>query len=163
MGDVRPEDGRITTVRIIPKGDGSVEYEGDDISAIAEAVEAFTHARSQHERRAVAWGKIGSESMTRLAKSFPSLRHAPGVEPWNVDKFLPWATSGVLSHGEVLAAKFVLSVWNPGTDWEDVAREGGLLDEGQRFRRFDLFEAMNVWDSAHVRAALTWLESPFFP
>ena len=92
--------------------------------------------------------------MTRLATLFPSLRAAPGVSPWNANEFLRWATSGVLSHGEVLAAKFVLGVWNSSTDWEDTAREMKLIKPDQTFSRFDLFEAMNVWDQEHVNAAL---------
>lgn len=102
-------------------------------------------------------------SILGLAVLFPSLRRAPGMRPWNVDKFLHWAASGVLSHGEVLAAKFVLAVWNPSTDWEGIAREKGLLEDDEHFTRFDLFEAMNVWDQEHRSAALTWIERPFFP
>ncbi len=156
------EKGRVTTVRIVPNAAGDGKFEGDS-AVIAEAVEVYALGRARGERRRVTWGDEGRASMTRLAKLFPSLNQAPGVEPWDVDELLRWAASGVLSHGEVLAAKFVLSVWNPGTDWEEIAREDGLLEDGQWFRRFDLFEAMNVWDQEHRSAALTWIELPFFP
>lgn len=163
MNETGSNDGeRVTAVRIIPDANGEVKFEGD-AAGIAEAIEAYARGCAQSKRRRAMWGDGGQQSMTRLAKLFPSLRQAPGVEPWNVDELLRWAASGVLSHGEVLAAKFVLSVWNPGTDWEEIAREDGLLEDGQRFRRFDLFEAMNVWDSEHIRVTLTWIESPFFP
>ena len=102
-------------------------------------------------------------SILWIAMLFPSLRLAPGLRPWNVDEFLRWATSGVLSHGEVLAAKFVLAVWNPSTDWEGFAREEEILEDDEHFARFDLFEAMKVWDPEHRDAALKWIERPFFP
>ena len=148
--------------RVIINKDGSVEYEGDP-AAIAEALEANVNGRARAARRGKTWGHIGPESMARLTSLFPSLREAPGANPWNVDQFLPWATSGVLSHGEVLAAKFVLSVWNPSTNWEKAAQEQQLLEAGETFSRFDLFEAMNVWDQEHIGAALAWIELPFFP
>lgn len=70
--------------------------------------------------------------------------------------------SGV-SHGEALAGRFVLSVWNSTTDWNEVAHEDGILEEGETLRRFDLFEAWGVWDEPHREAALAWLRDPFWP
>jgi hypothetical protein len=158
--DKQPRPAR--TARIIINHDGSVEYEGDP-AVIAVAIVVDVRGRARAARRRKAWGRIGVESMARLVALFPSLREAPGVNPWNTDEFLPWAVSGVLSHGEVLAAKFVLAVWNPTTDWEKAAQEKKLLEDGQHFARFDLFEAMSVWDQEHVDAALAWIELPFFP
>lgn len=157
-----PQNSRVVSARITIGADGSINYEGDP-AAIAEAIEADVRGRAREQRRGKAWGNIGAESMTRLAALFPSLRAAPGVSPWNANEFLRWATSGVLSHGEVLAAKFVLGVWNSSTDWEDTAREMKLIKPDQKFSRFDLFEAMNVWDQAHINAALAWIELPFSP
>lgn len=85
--------------------------------------------------------------------SFPALKDAPGTFPWDAHRLVKWARSA--SHGEQLAAKFVLGVWNPGTDWSKVA--------GVKFSRFDLFEAMNVWDDAQIAAAVAWMRRPFFP
>ena len=153
---------RIVTARVVLNQDGSVEYEGDS-AAIAAAIEARVRASAREERRGKAWGKIGPESMTRLATSFPTLRSAPGVSPWDSNEFLAYAVSGVLCHGEVLAAKFVLGVWNCSADWEKLAQEKKLIKPGEHFSRFDLFEAMNVWDQEHIAAALAWIELPFFP
>ena len=152
----------IVSARVIINKDGSAEYEGDP-AAVAGAVEAVVRARAREERRGKTWGQIGPESMTRLASSFPTLRSAPGVSPWDADKFLTYAVSGVLCHGEVLAAKFVLGVWNYSADWEKVAREKKLIKPDEQFSRFDLFEATNVWDQEHINAALAWIELPFFP
>lgn len=81
--------------------------------------------------------------------------------PWNALELLQWAR--VASHGEVLAVKFVLGVWNPWTNWEKIAHEHRLLREGTSFSRFDLFEAMNCWDDAHIAAMAAWIRKPFFP
>ena len=99
--------------------------------------------------------------IAQLAQTFPSLRGKPGVAPWDVLAFLKWAM--VASHGELLAAKFVLSVWNPSTDWGELAVERKIMKKGGAFTRFDLFEAMNVWDDLHVRAMAAWMNRPFFP
>ena len=158
--DKTPQSSRIVAARIVINQDGSVEYEGDS-AAIAEAIEVDVRGRAREERRRKAWGKIGVESITRLAKLFPSLREAPGVDPWDALTLLRWSLAA--SHGEALAVKFVLSVWNSSTDWEKVAREEKLIKPDERFSRFDLFEAMSVWDQEHVSAALAWIELPFFP
>ncbi len=110
--------------------------------------------RERGERRRERWGVIGIESMTRLACSFPSLRSAAGVEPWDPLALLRWSLPA--SHGEACAAKFVLSVWNSSTNNE-------LIEPDRKFSRFDLFEAMNVWDQEHINAALAWIELPFSP
>ena len=162
-GDKKRGKPRIVTARITIHADGSVEYEGDP-AAIAEALETRVRAEARQRRRQKHWGEIGPGAMTRLAQSFPSLQKAPGVEPWEPLTFLRWAASGVLSHGEVLAAKFVLSVWDPGQDWEKVARDNKIMsDPKARFARFDVFEAMNGWDQEHISAMLAWIDLPFFP
>ncbi len=126
-------------------------------------VDDYELSRIKTARRLKVYGEAGRGAMTRLAKTFPSLENAPGVNPWNQDELLKWAASGVLSHGEVLAAKFILAVWNPSTDWEEVANKMGFLEKDQSFKRFDLFEAMNVWDPEHVAAARQWMDLCFFP
>lgn len=98
--------------------------------------------------------------ISQLAQSFPSLRGKPGVEPWDVMALLRWTM--VASHGEVLAAKFVLGVWNPATDWGTIAVENKIMKKGGAFTRFDIFEAMNVWDDAHIAAMAAWVNRPFF-
>ena len=99
--------------------------------------------------------------ISQLAQTFPSLRGKPGVAPWDVMVFLRWAM--VASHGEPLAAKFVLSVWNPSTDWGELAVERKIMKKSGAFTRFDFFEAMNVWDDLHVGAMVAWLRQHFFP
>ncbi|MCY2987077.1 MAG: ParB/RepB/Spo0J family partition protein [Planctomycetota bacterium] len=86
------------------------------------------------------------ERMTRLAETFPSLKGAPGVSPWNAEKL--FHCTGPMSPGERLAALFCLHVWNPGkSSWET--------------KPFNLFEAVNVWDSQHLNALRAWLCRPF--
>ncbi|MCY2987131.1 MAG: ParB/RepB/Spo0J family partition protein [Planctomycetota bacterium] len=86
------------------------------------------------------------ERLTRVAETFPSLKGAPGVSPWNAEKL--FHCIGPMSHGERLAALFCLHVWNPGkSPWEK--------------KPFNLFEAVNVWDPQHLDALRAWLNRPF--
>lgn len=101
------------------------------------------------------------ERISVLAESFPSLRGKPGVSPWDSLALLRWAM--VASHGECLAVKFVLSVWNPSTDWEDTAIANKIMKKGCSFSRFNLFDAMHSWDAAHIAAMAAWINRPFFP
>lgn len=100
------------------------------------------------------------ESLLRL---FPSLvaKRAP-ISPWSSTSFLRWLCTEGLSHGELLAARFVLGVWNPDTDWVAEAKKDGLPNP-EAAKRFDVFEAASVWDSHHMGALRAWLARPEFP
>ncbi len=84
-----------------------------------------------------------ADRVTLLADSFPALRKAPGVAPWDEKKFVRWMKSGV-SHGELCAARFVLSVWNH-YDY-----------------KFDMHEAMGVWDNDNLAAFVAWAKAPWW-
>jgi hypothetical protein len=88
------------------------------------------------------------ERMTALAEHFPSMRGAPGIDPWTPHELNRWAV-GQASHGERHTARFLLAVWDPGTDWE----AGG----------FDVLEALRVWDLAHRAAFLECAADPWWP
>lgn len=83
-----------------------------------------------------------------LAWKFPCLRHAPGVEPWNADRLDDWAASGGPSHGEKCSARFVLAVWNPNHEWQ--------------VGRFDLMEALRIWDEDSHKAFIAWARDPWW-
>jgi hypothetical protein len=72
--------------------------------------------------------------------------------------FLRWLCSTGLSHGELLAGRLALSVWNPSTDWVAEARSENLPTP-EAAARFDLLDAATVWDQAHLQALVTWLTS----
>lgn len=97
-----------------------------------------------------------------LVESFPSLRRAPGARPWDAQRFLEWLCSNGLSHGELLAARFVLGVWNSQADWEHEAKLR-CLPTPAAAKRFDVLAAAAVWDRAHLDAVQAWLEAPFWP
>jgi len=104
----------------------------------------------------------GCDAMASLCALFPALRKAPGAAPWDATAMLRHAC-GAISHGEQLAARFVLSVWNCKADWNEEAHKKGFLRADDRLRRFDVFEALAVWDFANREAFLTWARDPFFP
>jgi len=55
--------------------------------------------------------------ITALAKQFHSLAHLKFVEDWDAIALDGWATGG-RSHGEKLAAQFVLRIWNQHEEWQ---------------------------------------------
>ena len=84
-----------------------------------------------------------------LAKTFPTLRSAPGVAPWCPTKLDSWAASAQPSTAAVHAARFVLSLWDNRRSWQCGS--------------FDLVEAMRVWDKPHVDALGCWLTLRWLP
>jgi hypothetical protein len=88
------------------------------------------------------------ERMTELARAFPSMRGGRGIDPWDPADLNRWAV-GTASHGERVTARFLLSVWDPSTEWEA--------------GRFDVMEALRVWDLRHRDAFLKWALDPWWP
>src|SRR5688572_7714332 len=85
--------------------------------------------------------------MTAFARQFPSLRNAPGVDPWQPDTLDHWA-AGPASHGERLTALFLLAVWE-----QDAERKAGY---------FDVMEALRMWDFTHRETFLDWAADPWW-
>lgn len=83
----------------------------------------------------------------RLAWSFPTLRTARGVAPWDPEVFDAWACGPEPSAGGLYAAQLVLAVFN-------MFAERGC-------GKFDIIRALNVWDAAHREAFLAWAEDPW--
>lgn len=86
--------------------------------------------------------------MTRFAETFPCVRKADGIEPWNSLALDRWA-QGPISHAERVTARFLLAVWDPGGQWKS--------------EPFDLMEALRIWDAAHHQAFLKWAADPWWP
>jgi hypothetical protein len=86
--------------------------------------------------------------MTDLAYTFPCLREAPGVDPFDPKELDRWA-AGPVSHGERVTASFVLAVWDPSATWEA--------------GRFDLMEALNLWPPSHRGPFARWVMNPWWP
>lgn len=134
----------------------SIEHAGSVISGPDEAsVRKFVSIVKTQAEKASRWPRDGREAMTALSRLFPTLRGVPGTDPWDVDAFLAWSQSGALTSGSGWAARFLLSVWNPRTDW----REYGFPGAG----RFDLMEAWDLLDDPHRAAIRAWLDAPFWP
>jgi len=114
------------------------------------------------------WGEGSSQRMVRLSHAFPTLPGVPGTDPWNAMHLLEWlCTSGAVTTGGKHAARFVLQVWNPSTDWGALAMKPAA-DEGLGLKDvelapFNVVEALAVWDSDHDRAFREWCELPFWP
>jgi len=83
-----------------------------------------------------------------LAQSFPGLWNAPGVSPWDTVALDEWAASGGPSHGERCAAQPLLVVWNPDEPW--------------RSGKFNLTEALRVFDAQHHRSLIKWALKPWW-
>ena len=90
----------------------------------------------------------------KFVESFPSLAkwaaNASAVdEKFNAMKFDKWASGPCPGHGALEAARFVLSVWNPSTDW--------------KCGRFQIHDALSCWDGRHQEAFLRWCADPWWP
>jgi hypothetical protein len=129
-------------------------------------VERYEAALADAKSRRARWPKDPAAAMAMLARSFPSLaiKDPPGLEPWDSMVFFEWlcGPGAGSSHGQLLAAQFVLMVWNSHTDWEADARENGFAYPSAA-KRFNLGEAVATWDAEHRDAAAAWLMAPFFP
>lgn len=90
------------------------------------------------------------DRMCELVVSFPCIARAKcrdATGHWDPVVFISWAKTHAYSHGEKLAARFVLGVWN--TDgWRALGK------------RFDFFEAMTTENRA---AFVRWAERPWWP
>jgi hypothetical protein len=125
-------------------------------------VEAWRLETQQQAERSSRWPKDRTLAMSVLARSFLSLAGAPGLEPWNVDTFLPWLCSPERHPSALHAGRFLLGVWNPGADWQELAAELGL-SQCASARPFNLLEAVETWDAEHLAAAVAWMDAPFWP
>ena len=90
--------------------------------------------------------------MSSLARTFPALRHADGITPFDAKALDAWA-SGPRSHGEVCTAQFLLAVWGNTT----------LKECPWTCGPFDVMEALGVWDDAQRAAFLAWAQDPWWP
>jgi len=139
-------------------------------SAEAEAHRLRSEARAK--RRREQWGDGGREGMTLLARSFPMLRSAAGVDPWDPAALIRWACSPAITSGGMHAVHFCLQVWNSTADWPEAAaavlREAGEPEPdvevlARVFAPFNLVAAFGAWDDEHRAACLAWCEAPFWP
>lgn len=90
---------------------------------------------------------VRSKRIAALARSFPSLRYAPGLEPFKPAKLDAWAASDERENEAKHAAQFVLAIAKP---------------RGWKVGRFNVLLAMRRWDDAHRAAFIAWAKNPFF-
>jgi hypothetical protein len=89
------------------------------------------------------------ERMAAFARTFPSMTKASGVKLWEANTLDRWAAATPISPGELVTARFLLAVWDPEQPWQ--------------CGRFDLMEALQVWDEKHRAAFVAWAEDPWWP
>jgi hypothetical protein len=105
------------------KPDGSIEFRENVPEHIRrKIVEQHERQLDRAAQKRALWGEIGPESMTRLAKMFPSLRDADGIDPWDSLRLLEWLCGPAPTSGSSEAALFVLGVWHD-LDWGEAARQ----------------------------------------
>lgn len=127
--------------------------------------------RTIKQLRAERWGNgTAEQQMTRLARSFPILAEAGGgVDPWDPVALMRWGLSGAMTGGSKHVVRFLLQVWNPYTDWREMAIEHELCaadairDPHHPLAPFNVVEAVASWDFAHTDAFRAWCEAPFHP
>jgi hypothetical protein len=93
-------------------------------------------------------GVLSPESIAgHLALTFPTLRNADGVCPFNADRLDAWTRSGAATNASRQAAAFVLNVYNHDHKW--------------KCGPFNLGLAFGVWDQHHRAAFQAWAMNPF--
>ncbi len=112
--------------------------------------------------------------MTELALSFPTLRGADGVEPFDPVVLDEWACGPAPCHGGLLAARFVLAVFHGSAGRVGKRRKTPERDEWRGAHRFsvdtqwrcgifDIVDALGTWDHAHRSAFVAWAREPWWP
>jgi hypothetical protein len=155
--------------------DSDVEIEvdlgdGKRMRGHPNAVNKFLASRAAARERNRRWpqtpeGQVDTRAaMTTLAHSFPSLREADGLNPWDLERFARWLCAGT-GGGAKRAGHFVLHVWNAAADHREFGRELGIESAvaEECLRPFNLSDALGVWDEEHKRAFISWVEAPFWP
>ena len=82
------------------------------------------------------------EIIVRLARQFPALKKAPGLEPWKPEVLDSWGANGATGSGARAAVKFVLAVWNGD---EVVWEVGGFRLSDVRKFDADNLEVWKTW------------------
>lgn len=109
--------------------------------------------------------------MTELARTFPTLHKADGVEPFDAEKLDAWACSGAPSHGGLYAARFILAMWSgragvvgkPRRDKKSWNGEWRFpINTSWRCGPFDIIDALGTWDDYHRSAFIEWAVNPWW-
>lgn len=87
------------------------------------------------------------ERLSRLAESFPALRGAPGVRPWDPVALDAWAAGPVPSSGALCAAQLVLTAFNWTATWQ--------------CGPFCLGRAIATWDAQQRAAFAAYARDPW--
>src|SRR5689334_21363655 len=111
---VRPSTWKEPEQRVsLPFRGGAIT--GPDEDTVRQAIAEIEDGEARRAR----WPKDGRQAMTALAQLFPSMRGVPGTDPSDVDQLIPWLNGPAPGSGAASAGRFLLSVWNPGTDWNE--------------------------------------------
>lgn len=80
------------------------------------------------------------ERLPSLARRFPCLEGARGLEPWDPEKLHRWAGARPGDSPASHAASLILNLWGSGP-WD----------------RFDILAAARVWEEADLQTFVDWL------
>ena len=80
------------------------------------------------------------ERLPSLARRFPCLQGAAGIDPWDPEALHRWAQASPEESSARYAATLVLNLWREGP-WD----------------RFDILAAARVWEEADLQTFVDWL------
>jgi hypothetical protein len=141
--------------------EGKLRGDPSAIKALLARRKAALELNSRWPQRANGTVDTGA-AMSTLARLFPSLREASGIDPFDRDTFTRWLCSGI-GRAAARAGCFLLYVSNPEVDPREVGRKLGLENAEGCLQPFDLTDALGAWDAEHTRAFIAWVEAPFWP
>lgn len=92
---------------------------GPCLEGVNELAKQIREQRARDKERDTIFPGEAPQKMAALARLFPSMVGVTGADPWDIDKFLLWCITTGASSGAMHAARFLLNVWNPNTNWRD--------------------------------------------
>jgi hypothetical protein len=115
--------------------------------------------------------------MTRLARTFPTLRDArwkgrDALDPFEPERLIEWARAHA-SFTAWLSVRFVLAVYSGSVGQIGVPARVNHMKNSQPYRcavgldlpvqPFDVVDALAHWDAEHREAFLAWARAPWWP
>lgn len=80
------------------------------------------------------------EKLVSLARRFPCLHNAAGIDPWSVKKLRDWTLNRIHGSAEYHAGLFVLNL----ADCDDCDK-------------FDILEAARIWEEPDRQVFVNWM------
>ena len=87
--------------------------------------------------------------MTELARTFPTLQNADGLDPFEPSRLAKWLRGPAPCHAAIHAGRFLLHLFNSRARYN--------------VGSFQVADAFATWDHKHRDAFIAWCVAPWWP